>query len=164
MRCSAQGRATCRKIRTRLSFEFAPRTFRQKISRQASAAESARPGVRSSHFQPRNKSEAGLRRSLRSGRRNLLPTCWGLGEEQGTMNGANCHREPGALSNRVQQTLPPHPFKTKSFYFLVVGLVKEQWPYNGAALLSPIKGGRRAAPLLNSTQQLNGFQAPWPWQ
>ena len=96
MHCSAQGRTTCRKIRARFSFEFAPWTFREEISCQASATESARPGMRSSHSQPPNKSEAGLRRSLRSDRRNLLPTCWGLGEEQGTMNGANLHREPGA--------------------------------------------------------------------
>ena len=64
----------------------------------------------------------------------------------------------------MQQTLPPHPFKTTSFSLLFVVLVKEQWPYRGAAFVPPLGGGRRTAPLLKSTQRLNGFQAHWSWQ
>ena len=124
MYCSAQGRTTCRQIRARFSFEFAPRTFREKISCQASAAESARPGLRSSHFQSPNKSEAGLRRSLRSDRRNLLPTCWGLGEEQETMTGANLHREHGAPP--TERSRHCHHTNLDNELYFFVGLAKGQ--------------------------------------
>ena len=130
--CSAQGRATCRKIRARLSSEFAPRTFRQKISCQASAAESARPGVRSSHFQSPNKSEAGLRRPLRSDRRNLLPTCWGLGEAQGTID---LEHTTWPMQSFTGGWAPPptessrhchRTHLTQRAFICFVGLVKEQ--------------------------------------